>query len=178
MEQYANGLIPDEARLQLNSPSVRFRENETEYHHHTWRVTQVTVAITRRSRGSQFAAICLLDELDSGFREGLEKLMTKIDVTFPGPPEAVGVAEMLTEVLYIVAFSWGAMLTEAEKHIQLLVSACDLTFNVSFIMLMCVSERKVHQGPIEPAGEVGSYEGASSTNSFMDTNEAPHDRRS
>ena len=91
--------LPEEATLNPTAPSKQFRSKTAGYMLHTWRLTRLSIIFVKQASGPQYVGVCLLDPLDSGSKYGLNRLMTKVEDTMPGKKEAVGIAELVTEVL-------------------------------------------------------------------------------
>ena len=66
--------------------------------------------------------------------------MTRDEQIPPGEAEAyAGLGQILSEVIYITTFNWGVFLTEAELHIQVLVSAFQInTMHTDVYGCVCV----------------------------------------
>lgn len=88
---------------------------------HVWRLTRLAVIFNKHQTTKRIFGLILLDKHDPVIQMGLVKLMTKVDDRLPGKDGVhVALGEFLSEASYIVAYNWGALLEEAEMHIQTL----------------------------------------------------------
>jgi hypothetical protein len=121
MDKYKIGTKPIEARRFDTSPSYRFRCTTGDYQTHEWHVTCIRLIFLRGE--FHFSGLVHVDPLDDAVSEGLKTLMTRDEEIPPGEAERyAGLGQILSETIYIVTFTWGAFLNEAEAHLQILVS--------------------------------------------------------
>ena len=105
------------------SPCCTFLDVLGEKQNHTWRVTRIALIFTKSADSKEYRGLVHLDATDGVIWEGLKRLMAKDEEPLPGDAEQyAGLGQVLTAVIYIVTFNWDHLLTEAETHLQALVS--------------------------------------------------------
>jgi hypothetical protein len=93
------------------------------FNKHTWHVTRIALIFLKSPDGKKYRGLVHLDSLDVSIWDGLRTLMTRDEEIPPGDAEEyAGLGQILSEVIYIVTFNWSALLTEADTHLQVLVS--------------------------------------------------------
>ena len=124
MEKYSLGTVPGEMGRTRTPYSVRFRTNTTQdgLALHEWHITRIALTFLKDKEGRNFRGIIQLDPADKVICDGLKILMTRDEETFSGGLEDKGgLGQILAEVFYVIQFTWGAFLAEAESHLQTLV---------------------------------------------------------
>lgn len=124
MERYNIPETPLESRRSDASPHFRFRTGFS-FSPHEWHITRVALILMRDVNGGteRFNGVIQLDPQDRAIVDGLKILMTRDEEIAPGhEEETLGLGQILSEVMYILAYNWGIFVKEAESHIQILVS--------------------------------------------------------
>ncbi|KAI8937143.1 hypothetical protein NX059_006357 [Plenodomus lindquistii] len=131
MDRYQIGCKPSEAGRLATSPTYRFRNANGDYHPHEWHITCVRLIFLKDENNYNFQGLIQIDPLDDAIADGLKTLMTRYEEQPPGEAEShAGLGQILSEVIYIVAYNWTAFFMEAEEHLQVLSKKCvdeDLT---------------------------------------------------
>jgi hypothetical protein len=122
MDRYTGNDVPAEVLKMPNSPKLSFPTTPGQVVS-TWYVTRLALIFVRASDEVHVNGVCVIDPQDKSILQTLQILFPKAEDRVPGPiAEYATLGAILTEVFYIITYTWGVFLDGAARHIQALVS--------------------------------------------------------
>lgn len=126
MDMYPENVLPDESKKAQNSPEACFDLGNGSPPH-TWRVTCVSLIywmrVTSDPKSPKGRGLIQLDPCDRIIFDGLCRLMTRNETIPPSKwEERFGLGQVLSELFHIISHNWSTFISEAEMHLQNIVS--------------------------------------------------------
>ncbi|KAH7077814.1 hypothetical protein BKA63DRAFT_272575 [Paraphoma chrysanthemicola] len=144
MDMYPMGTRPSEAKRMGRSPGYQFRSSSTSRFDHVWHVTCIRLILLKKSVDEKSVGLVQVDSVDEAIADGLKiLLLRKEEDSVYGSEPYAGWVRLLTNITYIVTFTWRAFFIEAERHILILSEEC-LNTNLTSIEQLHYS-RELHQ---------------------------------
>lgn len=142
MEKYEGSQIMTEAQRAPDSPSIFFRTTGGPSGW-TWHVTRIALVCTQSAHNNdKYDALCWLNSKNSTILDAYRCLVGSYEEGLIQDIQTdAGRSQLVNEIFYLVAFSWGVFLGEAEAYLQHMVRSeychsysshyCKLTYTTS-----------------------------------------------